>query len=324
MEIELELMDKFNLEHIYIEYLHKTKISIEQINYLTFLFNENIKLKCFHGDYIEYNDLISNIENKEFITNSIFSFCSKILKKSIEDWNSLTRIEIIKIINMLKGNIPATENQLKLLTNKKIKIEKDLIRQKDVYIALKTQSKFNIKINETPIEVTKDYEYGIQESDLCENRQMYYIKFFDLMMLDYDHKDIGKIKKCLDRFPGIYRIYETFNGYHVFMTDKRFHYSNKNTINLMKVLECDEYYRKFIKKYGFKIRLSKKLNREEDYIFRFIEIYYSCESLYSDSDGTSQSYINTLLKSELLKEDLELLDLLKLKEKYLLLRANCS
>ena len=55
--------------------------------------------------------------------------------------------------------------------------------------------KFNIQVKETTIEHTPDYEIGDQYSDLCKDNKLFYIRFYEYVMIDYDNIDYKFIKK---------------------------------------------------------------------------------------------------------------------------------
>lgn len=92
------------------------------------------------------------------------------------------------------------------------------------------------------------------------------------MILDYDHKDLTLIKKSLDKMPKyLFRIYETNNGYHVFLVSMECPYYYRDSWRMMMFLDCDPFYASFCFKYGYTIRLSPKIN--EWFNVKFIEEY---------------------------------------------------
>ena len=115
-------------------------------------------------------------------------------------------------------------------------------------------------------------------SKLCMNL----ISFQNLMVIDWDASPIkdtdknGKdellksIKVLLEQFPYTFYIYETFNGFHGYLVSKNFDYYSWDTLKLLKQLQCDKYYIGFTRKIGFTVRLNKKLNRNEEFIEKFV------------------------------------------------------
>lgn len=191
-------------------------------------------------------------KQKEFIiklcnNEDIFKKISEIIKTEVKDWDDIkTKYQVSSIINTLKRK------------------QKDF-KQKDV--------DFSIKIKETPIEVTEGYEIGYQYSNYGKDQKLYYIKFFDMMMLDYDGETntLEYIKTLIKKYDYSYRIYKTYNGYHIFITSEYLRYNNYQF--LMRKFCCDEYYCKFTFKYGYKVRLNPKIDREEEIVATFIESY---------------------------------------------------
>jgi len=186
-------------------------------------------------------------EEGEEEEGEVFKKISEIMKKEITDWDGIkTHSQVSRIINNLKRS----QNNFK---------------QKDV--------DFSIKIRETPIEVTSDYEIGYQYSNYGKDKKLYYIKFFDMMMLDYDGEssNLENIKDSLKKYDYSYRIYKTYNGYHIFITSDNLRYNMYQSV--MRDLNCDEYFCKFTFKYGYKVRLNPKINREENIAATFLEVY---------------------------------------------------
>jgi hypothetical protein len=111
-------------------------------------------------------------------------------------------------------------------------------------------------------------------SKVCMNL----ISFKNFMVIDWDVssrqndkiKLLEFIKLLLKQFPYTFYVYETFNGFHGYLMSETFIHYNWNTLKLLKQLQCDKYYIGFTRKVGFVVRLNKKLNRNEEFIERFI------------------------------------------------------
>jgi hypothetical protein len=117
-------------------------------------------------------------------------------------------------------------------------------------------------------------------------KTMNLIVFQYLMVIDWDISSLAKdalssvstdkdellesIKTLLKQFPYTFYIYETFNGFHGYLVSKNFDYYSWDTLKLLKQLRCDKYYIGFTRKIGFTVRLNKKLNRNEEFIEKFV------------------------------------------------------
>lgn len=211
-------------------------------------------------------------------------------QEEIQTWEQLTYKQVKKLIYTLKGKRKVTDKQFELAKKINNDITDDTtVTRKDLFLMLNNVDKFNIRIEEVPLVVNDDYEYGYQTSILCDDDRLYYVKFYELMMLDYDIKNnnpnahnvynkttiksLDDIKEKLKQYYFTYRIYETYNGYHVFITSDKLRYCDHSSIRLMRELECDNFYTNFCFKYGYKLRLSKKKNRNEKVVHKFIEVY---------------------------------------------------
>ena len=52
-------------------------------------------------------------------------------------------------------------------------------------------------------------------------------------MIDYDNKNLEELHKLLDKYDFAYKIYETRNGYHVYITSHKIPYNDKLSTNLI-------------------------------------------------------------------------------------------
>ena len=147
-------------------------------------------------------------------------------------------------------------------------------------------SKFRSIYRDHVLEVGSDFEYGWQETEICADGKLYYLKFYDLLMLDYDGLSYEEVIMKLTPFKTSFnfRIYQTYNGYHVYITSELI--NHKLAAPLMKALDCDFFYIKFVHDNGFKIRLSKKLGREESFL----------EEFGSELNGATDDQVQLLLK----------------------------
>lgn len=126
------------------------------------------------------------------------------------------------------------------------------------------------KIYNHPIISTDKYEYGWQESLKCPDGKLYYIVFYDLLMVDLDINIdtptiLNSIASILLEFNVSGRLYKTYNGYHLFITSKPINHKSTEAEYLMKILQCDMFYIRFSYFNGFKVRLNPK-NRDDECI----------------------------------------------------------
>lgn len=234
-------------------------------------------------------------KQKDFIyklakRDDIFGYISELLGKEISNWESLSCSEVRILISKLINRQPATTQQIALIKslfsleeihdrfNSSIHEYEDL-NNYHVKRLLAKPHKFNLNPKDHPIESTIDYEYGYQESSLCQDNKMYYLKFYDFMMLDYDNITYDELIQILEPYAKSYlfAIYQTHNGYHVFLMSALYNHRTHNSTKLMTLFKCDYFYIMFSFKNGYKIRLSPKIGRNEECIFKFLTLYGNSE-----------------------------------------------
>lgn len=136
-----------------------------------------------------------------------------------------------------------------------------------------------------PITVRSDREYGWQESEICKDGRFYYLVSYDIAMMDIDnpinHDSNGENmnvlqyveNKALEHRLSV-RVYRTFNGYHVFITNIRIHYEHNSDILeiLSNEFKSDIYYKVFCQRFGYKVRLNRKIrpNNQEDIVAQYV------------------------------------------------------
>ena len=136
---------------------------------------------------------------------------------------------------------------------------------------------FSLKSRDTVIQSNNDFELGYQESPVCDENKMYYLKFYDFLMLDYDDMLLDDIKSILNKTcvseDHLFYIFKTYRGYHIYEMSRRRNHAELTTAYFMKNLKCDLWYILFSHKNGFKIRLTPKKNRCEDKLEEFVETW---------------------------------------------------
>lgn len=237
---------------------------------------------------------LESLQNKHNVTHEQLE---QVLDKSFVSYSELTHADCSAIIRYFKSNvIPLSEKQnawLRSIFGDDMSVISKLCKREitdydqlfinDIKRLTKYNPSFNfhkfvmnfkMRCNDQAIDCGDGYEYGKQHSEYGVDGWMYYIKFNYLMMLDYDDcEDIQPhISKLLQACPSfILRIYKTYNGYHVFIMSHEFdHYSIQNVL-FMNSMGCDPWYAAFAYKNGYRIRLSKKKDRDETYIHQFVD-----------------------------------------------------
>ena len=213
-------------------------------------------------------------------------FATELFGKPIDRFEMLTKRELSKLINTLKGRQLLSPIQLDEIINRwtidqlrKI-LKKPELQYQDLtafHYRLLMTNKFQFKSVDHPIENTVDYEFGWQTSPLCPDGKMYYLKFYDLMMIDFDGLTLDELKVRLTALQEQYtfKVYKTYNGFHAYVVSTLI--NHRNGQQLMNALDCDFFYIKFAWSNGYKIRLTPKLGREEPFIEQYVCTIGRCD-----------------------------------------------
>lgn len=276
IDIGIDINMNIDIDREYKKYLNNKTIYVisdKQIKYIKSLYYD-------HGD--DKSDNKSNDDGDD----EILDFIEDILEKPIKCWSDIKHRDAKFLIAYLKNRKSLTLKQKQYIEglydldyiNKFFKSSFDSYDELKYYHVkrlLNDPNKFSIVSLEKPIVSTDDFEYGYQDSPLCENDKMYYIKYYDLMMLDYDDMGYNDIVEKLSSYreTHYFHIYETYNGYHVFIMSQKYNHNNMTSYNIMMSLDCDKNYCNFSYKNGYKIRLNKKIGRNEKFVSRYISDY---------------------------------------------------
>ena len=223
--------------------------------------------------------------NNNLDDNDIFSLI-ELLKKYV----SASFSEILSIFNIY--NKQDIERLLKLDDKQKL-----FISIKDAQFLLGGPDKFKPWIKEHPIVCEDEFEYGWQESELCQDRKLFYLKFYNMMMIDIDNQNL-KNDELISSLKQIkmfhFRLYKTYNGYHIFITSQLIKYNDPKVMEITRILKGDLFYAMFSNKTGFKIRLNKKLNRLEEKVVEYIGEVGNCkeDKICIDLINIYNKYIN--------------------------------
>lgn len=154
-----------------------------------------------------------------------------------------------------------------------------------------------------------DYYVGI---DL--NTNTYYVCYRDLMMIDVDRykqdkgtDTLSDIKSKLAARPQLaFRIYESRNGYHLFVLNRGFDHTSDEAIRLMWELGCDYHYIVYSHLRGWSVRLNKKAGEEDrEKLYTWIADsvmgqWIPANALSTDSDDDMTKLLETLPSEQIL------------------------
>lgn len=229
--------------------------------------------------------------NKMLYSKSIFQYLFKrsTLHQFIQQWFSDQTIESVnlsqyyKLLTEIDKLTKLSSHQSKLIkqlltldqVNEFLKKEYTTLDQVSFYDYKKliynnpTFSFQGLMIKKLPhnpfevLEYSMNHEFGFQQAKCC-GEKMLYIKFYDMLILDIDDLSLNDLIDLFGLFPKLrYRVYKTFKGFHVFITNMPLRYSSDDSIQLARLLHCDLYYLLFCKHNGNIIRLSPKVGRCE-------------------------------------------------------------
>lgn len=124
------------------------------------------------------------------------------------------------------------------------------------------------------IKINSHYKLQFEGTDfnICTQTatNMKLIIFQNLLVLDWDTHDLDSIVSVLSQHPYTFWIYKTYNGFHGYCMSKQLYFKDKESIKLMKTLNCDKVYIAFSKVIGYAVRLGPKKNRQEPFIEKFV------------------------------------------------------
>lgn len=245
MITDAEIIQRYNAQ--------REKTTDKQINYIQSLYNATGTHKS------EFTERVHNANVLE--EQQVFVLIEDLKRKV-----PISPIQLIQILNQFD------EEDILSILKKSI----DELTLKDGEILLSGPDKFKPWIKEHPIISEEHWEYGWQESDQFLDDKMYYLKFYDMLMLDIDSREqseetLEKLIDCLKSYTNLrFRVYQSYGGFHIFITSSLIKYNDEIVFGLTKALGGDIYYALFANKTGFKVRLSPKLGRTESFISKYI------------------------------------------------------
>jgi len=243
----------------------KDKATTKQKNYINILKNTCIR---------NTNNLMEILLEKEDLTKQEAIMLIKMLKR-------YQKLNLKQRIQLLNFDIKNINKILKLDENNKSIKEinysqyKKIINILDYNISNNTVYTNIMQIKNYPILTTTEFEYGYQLSDKCINNKLYYIVFFNLLMIDIDDNnlDFNVLTVKLNKLKLTGRIYKTYNGYHIFITSHKIYYNTSESKYILDYFGSDIYYNIYSSVYGFRIRLNKKIrnNNIEPFVSKYIK-----------------------------------------------------
>ena len=178
------------------------------------------------------------------------------------------------------------KNDIDTILGREVVIE-DMTRFELMRVMNTLHSRHNLcpNVYNHPIISAPDYEYGWQESDKCPDNKMYYIVYYDLLMVDLDNQDIDiqHLNILLTTLNIIGRLYKTYNGYHIFVTSHPIYHKSPEAKYIMKRLGCDLFYSTFSFLNGFKVRLNPKNHDDEITAAQYIGPVGLCPNKLEDT-----------------------------------------
>jgi len=264
-----EAIQLYQTYEIIISDKQKKLITILFINYYYGGFSDDLDIETVEFDLNEY--IKKHLENN---TKTIHNLTSRDLKM-FEFLKKDTRLNKLQI-DFLKEKLSI--DKISTILQREIKTYEEItLFDFNSLLLHPSVSIFRLISNIAPVkhffitEYSTDYEIGFTYlSHKTKNCFIKYIKFYNLFVLDYDlNKDqtkeslLKKIKESLDiRFS--YKIYETYNGYHVFLLSCPIQHNSKYMLNLASAFKSDPFYILYTHYYGYSIRISHKIGRNEN------------------------------------------------------------
>jgi hypothetical protein len=260
-----------NIQETYNNWEKTSYITEGQLDYLKRL-HKKITNKNSFNEYMKDNLHIQNINQIKY---SDYSKITKFMESKIKlDKDQLQIIKnkynLEQIFNICSVN---KYSDLTLYNLRKL-----LRYNTSIAFHIMIEDKTSVPINEVfIINYSDKYEYGIQKSKSCPDNKMFYIRFYDMLVLDYDDVSYDQLIEYLEPFKEdfLFRIYKTYKGFHVFITSHVFSHNDDSSIYLAKDLECDLTYIVYSKFNGYNIRLTPKIGYNETITHTFVSEYGS-------------------------------------------------
>jgi len=224
---------------------------------------DNTPVKIISPKQKEY--LITLHQQSDLAEKKFFEAISQLLENPISDWPDLSLKQVSYLINNLLPKHIQTKSKQSLYECR----------------LQKMRTKVLFKTRDIPLVSHLNYEYGYQikftdSGEPDSGYRFYYLRFYELAMLDFDNQSWHVIEKKLLQAPQIlnpevrFRIYQTYQGYRIFLVSQPLHYRAKLTFEFLKKMAIDPWYLSFYQHHGFKVRVSPKPDRQEAYIAKYV------------------------------------------------------
>ena len=222
--------------------------------------------------------------------DELWKLYSSILKRQVTSYHEMYHKDCSTLLRYYRNHIPLTSDQMIFLeegiltryTWQEISgyvgrpvDQVDQLSQRDFTRIMnhhpewnlkKSLRKFQFRPKDHVLESNPDWNYGWQQSDIAVDGKLYYLAFYNWMILDYDEMELGEVKKLLAPYLAKYRfyVYRTTRGYHVHLMSHTMDHFCISTMEWMQRVKCDVWYIMFTYKNGFRVRLSHKIHEDVD------------------------------------------------------------
>jgi len=246
----------------------------------------------------QYNLLIQLYQQftSSQVTTTLDQFCYQSTKKEL---TQLAPQDMTKIIKYVNNNTSASRKQRDFLDEVFCYLEIDgsefclaeckmdmhnLTRSQVNAVFQQLKEKYSVFVPQkirlqnytlSVIQAFPDYKIIQQTYKYNPDKKLTVISFRDLLVCDWDNQTLQDIQATLSLFPYSFVIYKTYKGYHGYCTSDTFDHRAFSTHQLMHKLGCDPWYISFTKLNGFVTRISKKSDRQEEYIEQFVTTHNS-------------------------------------------------
>lgn len=226
---------------------------------------------------LSFQDLLSLTREKRITTKQMKYGLSLGLAVTEETLQS----DFTKIMSEKKSNTLTVKESYTLLETLSLTMIRQILRRPVEYISEITKDDYRVlmKVAENPrslwiqsknhpVIIRNDWEYGWQESKLCKENKLWYLKSHDYFMADIDSGEsrqeiFGRVKTVACEYGFTFRIYKTYAGYHVHLTSHCIPSNSDQATALMCVLKSDIWYQIYSQRCGYKIRVSEKIRKRE-------------------------------------------------------------
>lgn len=218
-------------------------------------------LRAFRDSY-ERRPVSEDLEKRLDISTDTSERETERLLRERESKESVTeeQIRILRSVADLRKISKITRREVTSLQDLKKSDYRTIVR------ALFFADSMRLRSDNRPLCIRSEYEYGWQRSSKCANGKMYYLLSYEIAMIDIDGSASGldsSLTEMSEQLGMNFHLYRTFEGFHVFVTDRKIDHRSGLASLLSERLGGDIYYVMFSLRNGFKVRLNRKSGRGE-------------------------------------------------------------